>query len=211
MPVPARNVSIMNTYYHYPEGTVRALLDTDQVTDATRQALTERLNKQPQASRFFSETEYTLLKTICERLIPQPDRVTPIDIAGGIDERLAGGKSDGWRYDTMPADGDAYRAGLRGVEESAQVLFGHPFQQLTSEQQEDVLRQVQTADAPGATWDQLPAERFFEELLAEAVGGYYSHPLAQEEIGYVGMADVPTWQHVQLNQLEAREPKPVGQ
>jgi gluconate 2-dehydrogenase gamma chain len=201
----------MNTYYHYPDGTVRALLETDQVTDATRQALTDRLTKQIQAPNFFSEDELALLKAVCDRLIPQPERTEPIDIAGGIDERLANGKSDGWRYDVLPADGDAYRAGLQGIDESAQALRQRPFLQLTGDQQDDVLRLVQLADAPGTTWDKIPAERFFEELLAEAISNYYSHPLAQEEIGYVGMADVPTWQHVQLNELEAREPKPLGQ
>jgi hypothetical protein len=201
----------MNTFYHYPDGTVRALLNTDQVTDATRQALTERLDKQSQAPQFFSEAEMELLQSICDRLIPQPDRSQPIDIAGGIDERLAGDKSDGWRYDTMPADGDAYRTGLQGVDESAQALFEQPFRQLTGEQQDEVLRRVQAADAPGDIWDQIPAERFFEEMLTEAVGAYYSHPLAQEEIGYVGMADVPTWQRIQLNELETREPKALGQ
>ncbi|QKZ11803.1 gluconate 2-dehydrogenase subunit 3 family protein [Spirosoma sp. KUDC1026] len=201
----------MKTYYHYPAGTVRALLDTDMVTDATRQALTERLTKQPSAPKFFSEAELSLLKAICGRLIPQPDRTEPIDIAGGIDERLAGNKSDGWRYDTMPADGDAYRTGLQGVDESAQALFEQPFLQLTGDQQDEVLRRVQAADAPGAVWDKIPSERFFEEMLAEVVGTYYSHPLAQEEIGYVGMADVPTWQRIQLNELETREPKPLDQ
>ena len=60
-------------------------------------------------------------------------------------------------------------------------------------------------DAPGATWQTLPAKRFFEELLAEAAENYYSHPLAQEEIGYVGMADLPAWERLGLNQLDDRE------
>ncbi len=193
----------------YPNGTVRALLPTDQVTEATRKALTERLEKAPPKPVFFSETEFDLLKAICSRLIPQDDNQPPIDIAGGIDERLAQNKSDGWRYDTMPADGEAYKIGLAGVDETASLLFESPFQSLSEEQQDKVLQQIQQGDAPGETWKKLPANRFFEELLAEATTNYYSHPLAQEAIGYVGMADVPGWQRIGLNQLEDREPRVV--
>lgn len=194
----------------YPPGTVRALLQTDQVTDATRRVLTERLNTPPREPTFFSADEHALLLAICDRLIPQDDRpqTERIDVVGGIDHRLGQNKSNGWRYDEMPPDPDAYRLGLAGIDESAVALFGQSFRQLPGEQQDAVLKAVQTMDAPGTTWQTLPADRFFEELLAEVVEIYYSHPLAQEQIGYVGMADVPTWQRIGLNQLEAREPRP---
>jgi hypothetical protein len=68
---------------------------------------------------------------------------------------------------------------------------------------------VQRGDVEGGVWDTLPAQRFFEELLAEAVECYYSHPLAQEEIGYVGMADAHGWQAISLNRLEPWEPRAV--
>ncbi|MCY7349850.1 MAG: gluconate 2-dehydrogenase subunit 3 family protein [Cytophagaceae bacterium] len=193
----------------YPEGTVRALLSTNLVTEATRQVLTQRLTTPRQQPKFFSNDEFALLETICDRLIPQTDRPEHVPIANGIDHRLAENKSNGWRYDIMPADGDAFKLGLQGIEESALALFQRPFQQLSGAQQDEVLRAVQGKNAPGKTWDQLPADRFFEELLAEAVENYYSHPLAQEEIGYVGMADVPTWQRIGLDQLEDREPRPL--
>ena len=192
---------------HYPAGTVRTLLATNQVTDATRQALTERLTASPRQPHFFSESEFRLLQLICNRLIPQDNDKESIDIAGGIDERLTKNESDGWRYDTMPPDGDAFKLGLAGVDETAYGLFQGPFQQLSGAQQDEVLSQIQQAKAPGETWQKLPANRFFEELLAEATALYYSHPLAQETIGYVGMADVPGWQRIGLNQLEDREPR----
>lgn len=190
----------------YPPGTVRALLETDQVTEATRQALLERLTKPARQPTFFSADEFALLQAICERLIPQDEQSQSIDIAGGIDERLSENKANGWRYDTMPADGEAYRLGLQGIDESAQLLFQQPFKNLIGEQQDKILKAVQQQEAPGRIWQELPADRFFEELLAEAVENYYSHPLAQEEIGYVGMADTPGWQRIGLNERENREP-----
>ena len=196
---------------HYPAGTVRTLLNTDQVTDATRQALIQRLNAPLRQPTFFTTNEFTLLQAVCARLIPQDDRLKadPIDIAGGIDKRLTERTSNGWRYNAMPADGDAYRLGLVGIDESAIGLYERPFQQLPDNQQDGVIKAIQSMDPPGAVWQRLPVERFFEELLAEAVEIYYSHPLAQEEIGYVGMADVATWQRLGLDQLEDREPRPL--
>ncbi len=72
------------------------------------------------------------------------------------------------------------------------------------------MRQVQRGRASGAAWRTLPSHRFFEELLAEVTEAYYSHPLAQEEIGYTGMADAHGWQHVSLNDLESWEPRARG-
>ncbi|GAB3642157.1 gluconate 2-dehydrogenase subunit 3 family protein [Spirosoma arcticum] len=190
---------------HHSPNTARVLLATDHVTDATRQVLTERLNAPLRLSTFFSMDESALLQAVCNRLIPQDNRPEPIDIAGGIDERLTQNKTNGWRYEVMPTDSDAYKQGLAGVEESAQILFEQSFRQLSDDQQDKVISLIQTGDAPGATWQTLPAVRFFEELLAEAVENYYSHPLAQEEIGYVGMADLPAWQRIGLDQLEDRE------
>lgn len=188
-----------------PQNTVRTLLATDHVTDVTRQVLTERLNAPPRQPTFFAANEFTLLQAICNRLLPQDNRPEPIDVAGGIDERLSQNKSNGWRYDVMPADGDAYGRGLAGVEESAQALFQQSFRQLSGAEQDRIIGLIQTGNAPGDIWQTLPADRFFEELLAEASENYYSHPLAQEEIGYVGIADLPSWQRVGLNQLEDRE------
>lgn len=196
----------MSASHPFPN-TARALLATEHVTDATRQVLTERLNAPLQLPTFFSTDEFALLQAICNRLIPQDERSEPINIAGGIDERLIQNKTNGWRYDIMPADGDAYKQGLAAIEESAQILHQQSFHQLSDDQQDKIIGLVQTGGAPGDTWQTLPADRFFEEMLAEAVENYYSHPLAQEEIGYVGMADLPAWQHIGLDQLDDRERK----
>ena len=70
-----------------------------------------------------------------------------------------------------------------------------------------MLRAVQQGNAPGNVWQKIPSTLFFKVLLAFAVEICYGHPLVQESIGYAGMADVPGWQLLELNQLEAREPR----
>lgn len=194
----------------YPDGTVRALLDTELVTDATRAALQARLNAPPYEPQFLEPATYDLLRAVAACLFPQPDRPEPIELAPSVDQRLAAGRSDGWRYDTMPPDREAYRLGLGGINQAAQALFQQDFRALSSEQQDSILQLIQEEKAPGEAWQTVPAARFFEELLAELTEYYYAHPLAQEEIGYVGMADAPGWTRLGLNELEPREPEPLG-
>ncbi len=193
----------------YPPGTVRRLLTTDLVTPPTREVLRKRLEAEADgdAPRFFDTATFMTLRAACSRLIPQPDRAESIDVASCIDSRLAENTSDGWRYDVLPPDREAYRRGLRGLDESAQAKFNSAFHELDAANQDAVLRLVQAGMAEGKTWQTLPPHRFFEELLVEATESYYSHPLAQEEIGYAGMADAHGWHAINLNQLEAHEPQ----
>ena len=192
----------------YPSGTLVALLESASVTAPTRRALQARL-AQPAivAPRFFDLPSFATLGAICARLIPPIKGIGWLDIAGTIDQTLAGGAGDGWRFDDMPPDALAYQQGLQGMDQSAFALFGAPFCQLEPAQQDSVLHAVQAGAAPGGAWQAMPSARFFEELLAATVQACYAHPLVQESIGYAGMADAPGWQAIGLNELEAREPR----
>jgi len=172
-----------------PTGSVIDLLNSDRVTPATRKALLDRLNQPPVTEpKFFDEVEFSRLQLACNQLVPQSvDRL--IDIAGPIDIRLANGTTNGWRYDDLPNDGEAYRLFLTGINQTAEAMFDQSFDSITAEQRDAVLLAVQQGEATGPAWQQLPADRFFEELLAEVTEVYYSHPLAQQQIGYTGMAD----------------------
>ena len=192
----------------YPSGTVRALLSTGHVSDATRVALQARPDS-PAAyePQFLAPETYALLEAVAARLIPQPDRPdAPIALAPAVDQRLAEGRADGWRYDALPPDREALRLGLGGIQEITHALFQADFTALPPSQQDAVLQALADGSPPGTTWQTLNAGRFFEELLAELTATYYAHPLAQEEIGYVGMADLPAWSKIGLNQREDREP-----
>ena len=195
---------------HYPSGTVRALLNTEHVSAATRAAVQGRLDAPATyAPQFLAPETYALLEAVAARLVPQPDRPDqPIPLAPAVDQRLAEGRVDGWRYDALPPDREAVRLGLGGIQEIAQARFQADFMTLKPEQQDAVLQTLAEGHPPGPIWYTLDAGRFFEELLAELTETYYAHPLAQEEIGFVGMADLPSWTKIGLNEKEAREPEP---
>ena len=196
--------------HRYPDGTFAALSDTPFVTAPTRTALRARMDKAPVIEpRFLGAQEFRLLAAVCDRLLGEtgPRR---IDVAGAIDARLAAGTTDGWRYDALPDDGTALRRGLAGIDEAARLLARAPFLDLAGADQDRVIAAVAAGDPPGAAWDALPASRFFEDLLAGATEAFYAHPLAQEEIGYVGYADARGWQAIGLDAREPREPEPLG-
>ncbi len=187
---------------------VEVLLASAHVSGATRAALQARLAAPTAyAPQFFSSEAYALLEAVAARLLPQPDRPTaPIPLAPALDQRLADGRADGWRYDVLPPDREAYRLGLGGIQEIAQALFQSDFLLLDSSHQDAVVEALAEGNPPGLVWQTIGATRFFEELLAELTATYYAHPLAQQEIGYAGFADLPGWTRIGLDEREAREP-----
>jgi hypothetical protein len=157
--------------------------------DQTREVVRRRLEKVPPI-RFFSETEAQTLAAVAERIVPQPDRPTHarIPIAPWIDEKLYEDQRDGYRYEKLPPQRQAWRKGLAGIDETAAILFeGRRFVDLDAESQDTVLKQIQKGDAPGEIWRQLPGKSFFKHvLLKNVVRTYYMHPIAWNEIGYNG-------------------------
>ena len=195
----------------YPAGTVRELLGTDLVTAKTREVIEARLVPgPPREPRHFDARAHATLVAVCDRIVPQGHRTSSVDLAGLIDDRLANQMSNGWRYASMPPDGEAFVRAMTGLDEAATTLFGDAFLALEGAQQDAVLARVQAGDPPGTAWQTMPAGRFFEELLAELAECYYSDPLSQEEIGYVGMADGRGWRAIEPDELEPWEPRPIG-
>lgn len=191
----------------YPRGFVSDLLNSDAVRQATRRALTARAApaavKDPE---FFTTTEMATLRAMCARLIPQPTDRPPLDMVTAVDERLARGKGNGWRYAAMPPDGEFYRRSLQALDETARHMLGQAFARLDIHQQDRLLLSVQYDEVRGGLWTGLSPRQFIEELLAEISEVYFSHPLVQNEIGYAGMADARGWTRIGLDQLHDIEP-----
>lgn len=195
----------MNQQVQYPNNSLVTLLNTNDITEVTKTVLRQRLLQNQYPPAFFNEIEFRLLSCICGLLTAQENTPTIHDAAIDIDKRLANNKSDGWRYDMMPADKLAYRNGLRGIADFSLEKFSNPFEQLREAEQLTILQLLQNGTIEGAIWENLPAKLFFEELLAETTFFFYSHPLVLQQIGFVGMADANGWQKIGLNEKDAIE------
>jgi hypothetical protein len=158
---------------------------------ATRKVVEDRVNKTPEF-RFFDREQARLLEAVCARMLPQDDREEAfrIPIAPGIDDRLFRNQGDGYRYENMPPDREAYRLGLKGIDEIARHLRGRGFAELEIGAQDEILESLHAGKPPAAhdIWKQLPLHRFFMLVLQDCIGEYYSHPWAWDEIGYGGPA-----------------------
>jgi hypothetical protein len=182
----ARAASTFRT--RYPSYDVLAKWDGPDWDEPTRTMVRRRLEELPPV-RFLTEHEARLLEAVVKRLVPQPDRAEDdrVPIVPWIDEKLHHDRRDGYRYEELPPLREAWRLGLAGIDESARLLHGGSFAELAEPAQDDVLARLQRGNAPGQTWERLPATRFFRDVLClTVVKTYYAHPTAWSEIGYSG-------------------------
>lgn len=173
----------------YPNYNVLDKWSSPDFDDQTREVVRKRLEEIPPV-RFFTAHEARTLAAVAERIIPQTDRseAEKVPIVPWVDEKLYEDKRDGYRYEELPPQREAWRMGLAGVDETARALFdGKSFVELDPLSQDVALRQIERGHASGATWTKLPAARFFKSVLLITIARtYYAHPLAWNEIGYNG-------------------------
>ncbi|MGH7707345.1 MAG: gluconate 2-dehydrogenase subunit 3 family protein [Vulcanimicrobiaceae bacterium] len=173
---------------------------------ATRDVVVQRVENVPEI-RFFNPIQARLLEAVCDRVLPQDDRDSAhkIPIVPQIDKRLCENTRDGYRYEKMPADREAFVLGLQGIEEIARLRFGSSFIELGPWDQEAVLRCLHDNDPPAGAkiWAQMPAHRFWLMLLHDCAEAYYSHPWAWDEIGFGG----PSYPRGYMR-LEGGQPEP---
>ncbi|MGB7189291.1 MAG: gluconate 2-dehydrogenase subunit 3 family protein [Acidobacteriaceae bacterium] len=174
---------------YYPKfSTLKQKKSWDQTT---RNLVVERVHAAPEI-RFFNPAEAELLQAILDRILPQDDRDEPhtIPILPTIDERLYKNELNGFRYEDMPPDREAYHLGLQAIDEMAQQQFQTPFAALPVSRQELLLKSLHDGKpAPHhPVWKQMPIHRFWAMLMEDCVTAYYSHPWSWDEIGFGGPA-----------------------
>lgn len=176
--------------------------------EATRNVVLERVEKLP-AIRFFSPEEAQLMKVICDRLLPQDDRDEEhkVPIVPFIDQRLYEGKFDGYRYESMPPDRDAYQLGLKAIQEVAHQLHARNFEDLTPAEQGQILKSLHDGKPGGSheIWKKMPVHRFFMLMMQDCVAVYYAHPWGWDEIGYGGPAYPRAYMRLENGQPEPWE------
>jgi hypothetical protein len=159
--------------------------------EATRTVVTERVERIP-VIRFFSQVEAAIVGAVIDRVLPQDDRAEgrTIPILPVLDERLYKNSLNGFRYEDMPPDREAYKLAIEAIEEMAQARFRESFVDLTVHRQELILKSLHDGkpDPGHSVWQRMPVHRFWAMLMEDCVTAYYSHPWAWDEIGFGGPA-----------------------
>ena len=150
--------------------------------DVTAGVVLARLDPQPEIT-FFTPAETATATALFDRLLAQDDepRVPVLQL---VDRRLSAGETDGWRYEDMPEDGEAWRRTLAALDDDARGRHGLGFHQLAAGQQRDLIRNVQAHDS----WHGLPSKRVWSLWTRYSSTAFYSHPWAWNEIGFGGPA-----------------------
>ncbi len=169
----------------YPGYDVLAKWSSPSFNDVTRGVLRRRLHHIPERE-FFDGDEFATLEALCARLIPQPDRETPVPIAPWIDADLAAGRGEGFRRPDMPPSGEVWRRTLAAIEVEARRRHARAFTDLPPNDQDALLSAVQAGDV--SAFGDLSPQEAFKHVLKEVAGVYYSHPDAWSEIGFGGPA-----------------------
>ncbi len=166
----------------------RALIGSDRVSEKTRALLLERARPddpeyRPQA---MLAAEFAILRAVLSRVLPQT--APSIDLAARIDAELGGG-GDGWRFDLLPPDQEAYRAALATLDAAAVARHGRSFTALGDAARDGLLADVASARLSGAAGplDAAQMQAWFEDLRAAAVRHYVAHPATLARIGYGGI------------------------
>ncbi|HEY2667575.1 MAG TPA: gluconate 2-dehydrogenase subunit 3 family protein [Actinomycetota bacterium] len=163
----------------------------------TRAVVLGRLRPRRETS-FFSETEERAARPLLDRLLANDDRPDKVPVFEMVDQRLAEGSTDGWHYDDMPEDAEAWRRTLA-------ELNRLDFAALSSQQQHDLLETVRE----GECFAGLPAGKVWNLWLRYACTAYYSHPWAFNEVGFGGPAYPRGYKNVGVGKREPWEVEEV--
>ncbi|OOP64873.1 hypothetical protein BMF89_01685 [Arthrobacter sp. SRS-W-1-2016] len=156
----------------------------------------------PADIRFFTPPEEATARALFDQLLAQHAEPR-IPVVNFVDARLAENQTDGWRYDDMPEDGEAWRRSLVALDRAAEKSFNQIFANCSDEQQAAVLRGVR--DLGTSTWHGMPAGHVWGLWTRYACTAFYSHPWAWDEIGFGGPAYPRGYKNLGVGRLEPFE------
>ena len=167
---------------------------------------------------FFTQEENGVAIALCDLLLAQ-DTEPKVPVVALIDARLAVGETDGWHYDDMPEDEQAWRDALAHLQQDGRDTYGEHFVRLDRDRQAALVQRVSDLDAAGADWHGLPAKRVWSLWTRYACTAFYSHPWAWNEIGFGGPAyprgykniGVDSRERWEVRDSDAADPVPAAQ
>jgi Gluconate 2-dehydrogenase subunit 3 len=155
--------------------------------------------------KFFTAAEQACAAALLNLLTGTGDRdgALVVPVLEMIDARLAAGQTDGWRYDEMPEDGQAWRDTLAYLDADAARRGGSAFADAAAADQRDLVQAVQ--DLKSGDWHGLPAAHVWSLWTRYACTAFYAHPFAWNEIGFPGPAYPRGYKNAGVGKLEPFE------
>ena len=147
--------------------------------------------------RFFTGSEAATVNAMCERIIPADadPGAAWAGVVEFIDRKLAGYHR---RYQSL------YRTGLKGLGESSRALYHGEFIDLDNAQQDDLLRKLESGQAPGDVWSRVSAGDFFNRVVEHTMEGFYGGPR------HGGNRDAVSWRMLGLPTPPVRSRRPLS-
>jgi hypothetical protein len=154
--------------------------------DVTAGVVLARLSL-PAGLSFFTPREVGIAAPMLDLILAQ-DAEPRVPVLALIDQRLATGETDGWHYEDMPQDAQAWRDSLSHLDDDAHTRCGDGYAALNGADQARLLQDVQDLADRGAEWHGAQAARVWSLWTRYACTAFYSHPWAWNEIGFPGPA-----------------------
>jgi hypothetical protein len=168
--------------------------------EQTRAVVEDRLGPRESVA-FFGEAEEATCRALLDRLLGLDARDRGLGVFEALAERLALGLTDGFRYEDMPADPEAWRLSLSALDDLASERHGRRFHELDPAMQAEMLGDVKTSDRLGP----LPVNRLWSVWMRYACAAFYSQPAAWSEIGFGGPAYPRGFKNLGLDRREPWE------
>ena len=189
----------------FPDYDVLAKRLSPSWNDKTREVITRRLAVGGEP-KFFTADEFQTVQTVAARIVPQPTSRPPIPVPALIDEKLHQNKEDGYRRGGMPREAEAWRRGLKALDEEAKLAFGSRFRELPERDQDTLLGRMQKGELKDTAWGEMASDTFFKMRMArDIVFAYYAHPTAWSEIGWGGPASPRGYVRMDFNERDPWE------
>jgi hypothetical protein len=176
-----------------------ALSEVDRWDDVTAGVVLARLDPHPDYS-FFTPSEQATADALFDRILAQDDE-PKVPVLQLVDQRLALDMTDGWYYEDMPEDTDAWRITLAALDEDAKEKHGAPFHALERADQAGLLQAVSDAEE----WHGLNAGHVWSLWTRYACAAFYSHPWAWNEMGFGGPAYPRGYKNIGMGRRERWE------
>jgi hypothetical protein len=178
---------------------LNVVAQADHWDSATAAVVIARLGIPPDI-RFFTPREQATAAALFDQLLDQHDEPR-IPVVNMVDARLAEEQTDGWHYNDIPEDGQAWRQTLAYLDADAVGQIGAPFSACPGPDQLRLLQAIH--DLGAGEWHGLNASRVWGLWTRYACTAFYSHPQAWNEIGFPGPAYPRGYKNAGI---DAREP-----